>query len=67
MPLYDYQCKSCGFELVDVLQRINDPRLVYCPECNEPEFRQKLGAPNFILKGDGWYKPSATNEKSESE
>ena len=67
MPLYDYQCKDCGFELVDVLQRINEERLVYCPECNEPGLQQKLGAPNFILRGTGWYKPSATNEKSESE
>ena len=67
MPLYDYECKGCGFELIDILQKIHEQRLVYCPECNEPELKQKLGASNFILKGDGWYKSSPTNEKSESE
>ena len=60
MPLFDYVCKNCEHELIDVLQGINEQRLVYCPECNEPELRRKLGIPAFILKGDGWYAPTKT-------
>ena len=29
--------------------------------------RKLIGASHFQLKGDGWYKPSPTDEKSESE
>ena len=64
MPLFDYDCKSCGFELIDVLQRMGEESLLYCPECNEPKLRRKLGIPAFILKGDGWYAPTKTeNDK----
>ena len=64
MPLFDYECKNCGKELIDVLQGINEGPLVYCPECNEPELSMRLGVSNFILKGEGWYSPTKTeNDK----
>jgi putative FmdB family regulatory protein len=64
MPLFDYECKNCGKELIDVLQGINEGPLVYCPECNEPELSRRLGVSNFILKGEGWYSPTKTeNDK----
>tara|TARA_B100000745_G_C19842752_1_gene279483 strand:+ start:324 stop:518 length:195 start_codon:yes stop_codon:yes gene_type:complete len=64
MPIFDYDCKSCGYELIDVLQGIHEGALVYCPECNEPQLTKRLGAANFILKGDGWYAPTKTeNDK----
>ena len=64
MPIFDYVCKSCGHELLDVLQGLHDERLVYCPECNEPELRQRVGVSAFILKGEGWYAPTKTeNDK----
>ena len=64
MPLFDYECKSCGFEIIDVLQRMGEESLLYCPECNEPQLSKRMGAPGFILKGEGWYAPSKTeNDK----
>ena len=66
MPLFDYQCLDCGHIVEDVLQKSSDPTLKYCPEC-AGEIKKLLVAANFQLKGDGWYKPSAINEKSESE
>ena len=64
MPLFDYDCKSCGFELIDVLQRMGEESLLYCPRCNEPQLTKRVGAANFILKGDGWYAPTKTeNDK----
>ena len=60
MPLFDYECKSCGFELIDVLQRMGEEPLLYCPECNDPQLSKRMGAPSFILKGEGWYAPTKT-------
>ena len=61
MPLFDYECVNCEYELIDVLQGINEERLVYCPECNEPQLTKRMGAATFILKGEGWYAPSKTD------
>lgn len=54
MPIYGYACNSCehGF---DALQKMNEPKLVDCPECGEPSLRKLLSAPKFRLKGKGWY------------
>jgi len=54
MPIYEYQCQSCGHEH-EALQKISDPPLIYCPACNKPELKKKISAAGFRLKGDGWY------------
>lgn len=54
MPIYGYICQSCGHTL-DALQKISDNRLVYCPDCGEPQLKRQLSAPRFRLKGKGWY------------
>ena len=54
MPIYEYQCNACG-HVCDVLQKISDEPLTYCPECGAQELRKLLSAPNFRLKGGGWY------------
>jgi putative FmdB family regulatory protein len=54
MPIYEYQCQSCGCD-VEKLQRINDKPLVDCPECGKPELRRLVSAAGFRLKGAGWY------------
>lgn len=54
MPIYAYRCNSCGFEK-DHLQKLNDPVLVSCPECNQPTYHKQVTAAGFQLKGSGWY------------
>ena len=54
MPIYEYACQSCG-HVVDELQKMNEPPLVDCPECSKPELKKLVSAPNFRLKGKGWY------------
>ncbi len=54
MPIYEYQCKACGHAF-DALQKMSDSPLVDCPDCEEPQLRKLLSAPNFRLKGGGWY------------
>ncbi len=54
MPIYAYRCGDCGFEK-DVLQKFSDAPLSDCPQCHKPTFGRMVTAPNFQLKGTGWY------------
>lgn len=54
MPIYEYQCKSCGHEL-EVIQKISEEPLKFCPECGLPELNKLVSAAGFRLKGGGWY------------
>lgn len=54
MPIYAYQCATCGFAK-DVLQKMSDSPLVECPACGEASFKKQLTAAGFQLKGSGWY------------
>ena len=54
MPIYEYECKSCGHEL-EALQKFSDDLLTDCPECNTSALSKKLSAAGFQLKGSGWY------------
>lgn len=54
MPIYAYQCESCGHQL-DVLQKMSDAPLSVCPQCGKPQLRKQLTAAGFQLKGSGWY------------
>ncbi len=54
MPIYDYQCSSCGFKK-EVMRKISEPNLTACPECGKQTFAKQLSAPSFQLSGSGWY------------
>jgi putative FmdB family regulatory protein len=54
MPIYEYECKGCG-HVFDALQKMSDDPHTDCPDCGKPELRKLLSAPNFRLKGGGWY------------
>jgi putative FmdB family regulatory protein len=54
MPIYEYRCGSCGFQK-DHLQKMSDPVLTVCPECNAESYTKQLSAAGFQLKGSGWY------------
>ena len=54
MPIYEYKCQSCG-HYFEVLQRISEAPLTACPECKKNTLKKLVSAPNFRLKGQGWY------------
>lgn len=54
MPIYDYQCTSCGFKK-EVMRKISEPNITVCPECNKETFAKQVSAPSFQLNGSGWY------------
>ena len=63
MPFYEYECASCKF-YSEVMQKISDPPLRKCPSCGRSTLRKLVSAPNFRLKGGGWYE---TDFKSDQE
>ena len=54
MPIYEYQCQSCGHEH-EALQKLGADPIVVCPACTKPELMKKISAAGFRLKGTGWY------------
>lgn len=54
MPIYEYECKSCG-HTHEALQKLSDAPLIVCPACTRPELMKKISAAGFRLKGTGWY------------
>jgi len=53
MPIYEYQCESCG-RRSESLQKISDPPLTTCEECSG-SLTKLISAPSFQFKGSGWY------------
>lgn len=54
MPIYEYQCQSCGNE-VEVIQKMSDAPLTECEACGKPDLKKKISAAGFRLSGSGWY------------
>ena len=53
MPLYEYECQSCGRRF-EVIQKFSDAPVVGCEVCGGAV--QKLAAsPAIQFKGTGWY------------
>jgi putative FmdB family regulatory protein len=54
MPLYEYECDSCGqhFELI---RRFSDPAVDVCAVCGKGPVRRLLSSPAIQFKGSGWY------------
>jgi len=54
MPIYEYQCESCGHEM-EALQKMSDDALRECPECHANDLKKLISASGFRLSGSGWY------------
>jgi putative FmdB family regulatory protein len=53
MPLYEYQCESCG-ERLETIQKFSDPLETHCPKCNG-NLRKLISSPAIQFKGSGFY------------
>jgi putative FmdB family regulatory protein len=71
VPIYEYQCRSCG-RIIEALQKFSDPPLSDCPHCRGG-LHKLISHTTFHLKGTGWYvtdyagkKPGASAHKESS-
>ncbi len=62
MPFYEYECANCKF-YTELLQKVSDPPLRKCPSCGRSTMKKLVSAPNFRLKGGGWYETDFKSDK----
>jgi putative FmdB family regulatory protein len=53
MPLYEYQCESCGHRF-EKIQKFSDPHEDTCPKC-AGKMKRLVSSPAIQFKGSGWY------------
>jgi len=68
MPLYEYECESCGTRF-EKIQKFSDPPIDVCPTCGKGPVKKLPSSPAIQFKGSGWYitdyaKKSTTDAKS---
>ncbi|MBZ0320603.1 MAG: zinc ribbon domain-containing protein [Anaerolineae bacterium] len=63
MPLYAYQCRTCGHEF-ETRQSFHDAPLTDCPNCQTKNavFRV-IQAAGVVFKGSGWYITDSKGKK----
>ncbi len=61
MPIYEYQCTSCGHSF-EVLQGINETPELSCEKCEGGEIKRVLSAGAFVFKGSGFYATDYKNK-----
>jgi putative FmdB family regulatory protein len=54
VPIYEYACQKCGHRL-EALQKVSESALRKCPACGALRLKKLVSAPQFRLKGTGWY------------
>ena len=64
MPLYEYECESCGHRF-ELIQRVADPPAERCVSCGKEPVHKLLSAPAIHFKGTGWYVTDYANKKSD--
>ena len=62
MPIYDFECTSCGFK-DELMRKISEPSQTTCPKCAKETFAKMLSAPSFQLNGTGWYASDFKDKK----
>ena len=51
MPIYEFECNSCGYIFEDLVKYNQDHE--FCPKCNEYS-KKIISRASFHLKGGGW-------------
>ncbi|MGH9409015.1 MAG: FmdB family zinc ribbon protein [Vicinamibacterales bacterium] len=54
MPLYEYECESCGRRF-ERIQKYSDPPVDVCAHCGKGPVRKLISSPAIQFKGTGWY------------
>ena len=60
MPIYEYECESCG-RVEEIFQKISDRPLQKCGHCSG-RLHKLISQSSFHLKGTGWYVTDYANK-----
>jgi len=56
MPLYRYECESCGNQFTVLVRQQAQDDVPTCPECGNKETRRMVPRVAIQFKGSGYYK-----------
>jgi putative FmdB family regulatory protein len=62
MPIYEYECESCG-EVIEIWQKFSDAPITRCKSCGG-KMHKLISHSSFHLKGSGWYVTDYAGRKS---
>ena len=65
MPIYEFICNDCSYQ-EDLIRKISEPTTILCRKCDSQNFVKQVSAPNFKLKGSGWYETDFKNNSKET-
>jgi putative FmdB family regulatory protein len=54
MPIYEFQCQSCGHEFEQILP-FSAQSAPPCARCSSHQVARQVGRPAIHFKGSGWY------------
>jgi len=64
MPIYEYECETCG-AVEEALQKFSDKPLKKCKNCSG-KLHKLISQSSFHLKGTGWYVTDYAGKKTGS-
>jgi putative FmdB family regulatory protein len=65
MPIYEYECESCGYRKEIMIRKPSDEKGSHklgCDKC-KGMMKRVISPSNFQLKGGGWYKDGYGNNR----
>ena len=62
MPIYEYECETCG-RVEEIFQKFSDKPLSQCSHCSG-KVHKLISQSSFHLKGTGWYVTDYAGKKS---
>lgn len=62
MPIYEYECITCG-NIFEKRQSFNDEPRADCPN-GHPDTRRLIAAPAIVFKGSGFYINDSRTDKT---
>jgi len=62
MPIYEYECQSCGHRFEE-WQKMSDKPIKVCPKCKARKVDKLISQTSFHLKGGGWYSDLYASQK----
>jgi len=61
MPLFDFECKDCGFVEEFLVLQGKEPKS--CNKCKSSKLKKLISAPNLSFHGDGFYETEHGRQK----